>query len=135
MAIDTLAAFCINKDDLTFDRSLIGEDCQISFLLNDETSTQWFKDQYPLSKNIPQKTIIGTIQLWIRLVDNICEFEFWPLSGSVAKACMDSSEVKNHLISWVRKANGQSLDLDLGNGTYQPLLDHDGDPHSKQQVR
>ena len=121
LVMQELEKFCINTGDNTFDQNLINEDCQISFLLNDEESTQWFKNASDFSRNLPGKTIIGHIQLWIESYENYNEYKFWPASSSLGRACRDSLELKNRLITFVKNLNGRSLNIHWDDGSIEEV--------------
>ena len=124
LAIDQLENFCVNTDDYTFNVDIIGEESTLWFSLPDEESTQWFKDQYEFSNAVPHKTLIGAIQLCIRDHESACDFEFWAVSSSVGKACLDSNELEGLLINFVKKLGGISLQLDYGNGNINSIYEH-----------
>lgn len=111
-----LRHFCSNTDDFKFDPDLITNDCSIAFVLDDEESTKWIKEDNTYARSIPEKTIIGSIQLWISNDNEFCDFEFWPTNSTAGQACLDSTELKNHLIDFVKKMSGKDLKLDHSNG-------------------
>jgi hypothetical protein len=96
----------------------------INFLINDEESTKWFKDQYENASSVPGKTLIGNIQLWIKEIEDFCEFEFWAVAGSVGQACLDSDELRDQLINFVKNVNGETLNLDRNDGRIEIIFDN-----------
>lgn len=125
IAIKELKLFCVNTDDYQFDQNLITEDCLITFKVNDEESTKWFKSRYEFSRKIKGKTLIGSIQLWISNHEAFCDFEFWAVSSSVGQACLDSKNLKTHLIDFVKKVNGQSLKHGDASGYIETIFDNE----------
>lgn len=123
LAIGELKNFCINTDDFEFDSNQISTDCMISFLIEEEEATKWFKDEYGFSNSIPGKTVLGNIQLWIKDVEGFCDFEFWALSSSLGRACLDSKALKGHLLDFVKKMEGQSLEIDYSNGFIETIFE------------
>ena len=124
LAIDQLRNFCMNTANFEFDSTLINDDCLISFAIKDEESTQWFKDRYDFANSVPGKTLIGQIQLWIKEIEEFCDFEFWAVASSVGQACLDSDELRNQLIHFVKNAKGQSLNLDHGDGRIETIFEN-----------
>ena len=123
MAIDQLKHFCVNTDDYSFNADLISDDCMVTFVINDEVSTRWFKEQYDFSNVIADKTLIGNIQLWIKEIEAFCDFEFWAVSSAVGKACLESKELKKALISFIKQVGGGSLILDYGDGNVETIFE------------
>ena len=124
LAKQQLERFCVNTEDYKFDPNLISDDCMVMFKVKNETSTQRFKEKYEFSGAIKGKTLIGSIQLWIKKVDEICEFEFWAMSSSVGRACLDSRELRKQLIEFVKKSEGISLSIDWGNGHIEEIFNN-----------
>lgn len=122
IAINELKRFCVNTDDYQFDQNLITKVCSINFKLNDEESTKWFKNENEFSGKINGKTLIGSIQLWIRKHEKFCDFEFWAVSSNVGQACLDSKNLQGHLIDFVKKLDGKSLKLDDSSGYIETIF-------------
>ena len=124
-AIKELEAFCVNTEDYRFDMGLITKDCLITFAINDEESTRWYKNQYECSQKVVGKTLVGSIQLWITGQDEYCDFEFWAVSSSIGQACADSKNLRGLLTAFVIGLNGQSLKYDDGSGYIETIFDID----------
>ena len=123
-AINELKKFCVNTNDDQFSEKLVSGDCALRFIIDDEEETSWFKERYEFSRSIPGKTLIGEIQLWIKTDKPFCDFEFWPVSSSVGKACHDSKKLIEHLTAFIKNLKGQRLMMDDGSGQIETIFEH-----------
>lgn len=115
--------FCSNTKGFTFDVERITNDCSVAFIIDNEESTAWIKENYEYARSVPEKTIIGSIQLWISDEEEYYTFEFWPTNSSAGQACLDSVNLKNHLIEFVKKMDGKDLRLDYSNGLIDTIFE------------
>lgn len=121
IALEELAKFCVNTRDHRFDRNLISEKCDLSFLIPDEGKTRWFKQSQSFADVIPGKTLIGRIVFWMEEKGTCCSFTFWPQSTLLGRVCKDSEELKNAFLEFAIQSDAYSLQVDKGNGWLETI--------------
>lgn len=118
--IRSLGDFCINTGQNQFDPALVLPECMLDFLVENEKSVEWYYlENAPETETPASKITIGRIQLWIKEdPEEVC-FEFWPLTSSTVKACMDSNHLRSSFVRLLEKHNGKHLKLDYSDGFRQ----------------
>lgn len=123
-AIQFFEKFCVNEENFTFNQEKFVHNSSVLIVLNEAEDLKSFRQENEWAQAIPNKVLLGQIEIKIEDDEKFTRFTLWPLSTEIFNLLNMSVELNDYFVEFLEKFDGYDFRIDNGDGSQVTIYIH-----------